>query len=246
MPHTRSMQVRRHNAHRRASTVSEEETARGGAPNDRYDDRLVTIGLGGATCSATTRLQLRRQPVHHRHDGADLHPGGQIDDVPVEHAEAARRGGAADRVGIVGAVNAIEGVAEIERHGAERVLDAAGHLLRQAPVAIAHLLGRMPVRPLGLAADRLRAGPGEALAAHGDRVVQRFGRGLDQEQLATLAVDDDAADGIGCWGTRWCAARSPRSPACRRPTATSVRSGAVGRSRPPQNGEKKFRDGRSL
>src|SRR5262245_21199941 len=55
----------------------------------------------------------------------------------------------------------------------------------------------MPVRPLGLAADRLRAGPGETLATHGDRVVQRFGCGLDQKELATLAVDDDAADGIG-------------------------------------------------
>ena len=60
----------------------------------------------------------------------------------------------------------------------------------------AHLVGRAPVRPIDGFADLLRAGPAEPLAAHGDGIAQRLGGRLDEEQLPTLVVDDNAADGV--------------------------------------------------
>ena len=69
--------------------------------------------------------RLGAQVLQHDDLGADADAVGEVDDMAVEHAEAARRGRDADRAGVVGAVDAIERVAEIERLGAERIADAA-------------------------------------------------------------------------------------------------------------------------
>ena len=59
--------------------------------------------------------------------------------MPIEHAEAARGGCATNRARVVGAVDAIEGIAKVKRLGTQRISNAPGHLLRQARVALAHL-----------------------------------------------------------------------------------------------------------
>ena len=102
--------------------------------------RRGSRGLGGArgllgrlaTCSATTFSSSGGRRCTTFTGVPTSTRLRQIDDVAVEHAEAARRGRPADRLGVVGAVDAVERVAEIQRHGAQRVLDAAGHLLGQA------------------------------------------------------------------------------------------------------------------
>src|SRR5262245_30122337 len=93
-----------------------------------------------------------------------------MQDSGIEHAETAGRLCTADRIWIIGAVDAVKAVAEIEGHGTQRILDAARHLYGQPRVALAHLGRGMPVRPSLLAADLFRACPAETLAAHTDGV----------------------------------------------------------------------------
>src|SRR4029078_6959135 len=95
----------------------------------------------------------------------------QVRDVLVEHADAARGDELADRRGLVGAVNAIDGRAEIHRPRAERIAGATGHEARQIGLTLDHLRRRMPIRPLGLAGDLLHAVPGKAVAADPNAVT---------------------------------------------------------------------------
>src|SRR5439155_14790259 len=115
----------------------------------------------------------RRATRHHHHAGADLDAIEQVGDVLVQHADATGGYELADRRGLVGAVDAVDGRAEIHRAGAERIAGAAGHEARQIGLALDHLGRRMPIRPLGLAGDLLHAGPGEAVAADADAVADR-------------------------------------------------------------------------
>src|ERR1700737_769773 len=73
----------------------------------------------------------------------------EIGDVGIDQPEATGRDGGADRIRPVGAVDAIDGGAEVERAGAERVAGAAGHEARQIGLARDHLRRRRPVRPFG-------------------------------------------------------------------------------------------------
>src|SRR5262249_20692262 len=57
----------------------------------------------------------------HHHAGADLHPRVEVGDVLIGEADAVRRYEAADGRGLVGAVDAVERIAEIERARAERI-----------------------------------------------------------------------------------------------------------------------------
>src|SRR6185436_8798568 len=102
-----------------------------------------------------------------------------MQDVGVEHAETTRRCGSTDRLRLVGAVYAIEGVSKIECHRPEWVLQATGHLDRETAVPLAHLGRWMPIGPVLLAADRLGPGPVEAFAANRDRVFVGASIGQD-------------------------------------------------------------------
>src|SRR5438067_640843 len=79
---------------------------------------------------------------------ADLHPPIQVDYVLVGKAEAARRDRLADRLRLVGAVDAEEGVAEIHGTRAEGILRSTLHVARQVGPAAEHLRRRRPGRPL--------------------------------------------------------------------------------------------------
>ena len=134
---------------------------------------------------------LRRQMLDHGHRRADRRQRRQVQHMLVHHAEAARRCRLPDGLGVVGAVDAVERVAEIERLRAERVLQAAGHLVGQARVTGDHLFRRVPVGPGLLAADHFRAGPGEALAADRDRILICLARRQDEVERPPRAIDDD-------------------------------------------------------
>ena len=79
--------------------------------------RLLAAGAHARQWRQRAR-NLRRQPLHDRHRAADLHAVGKVDDVAVQHPETSRGCRLADGLGIVGAVNAIQRVAEIDRLGA--------------------------------------------------------------------------------------------------------------------------------
>ena len=78
------------------------------------------------TTSAWSRRVGRRSPeLLHHHLRPLLHPLVEVDDVGVEHADAAGRNRLADALGLVGAVDAEQRVLvvleQIERAGAERI-----------------------------------------------------------------------------------------------------------------------------
>src|SRR5262249_60378804 len=52
---------------------------------------------------------------------------------------------------------------------------------------------RRPIRPLGLALDRLHAGPGKAFAADADAVAHRLAAAHHQVEVGVRRVDDDRA-----------------------------------------------------
>src|SRR5262249_43375825 len=106
------------------------------------------------------------QRAHHRYAGANLGQLSQVQHGAIEHAKAAGGLGLADRLYVVGAVDAVERIAEVERHGTERVLGAAGHLFGKPWVAFAHFGGRIPVGARFLSVAGFPAGPVEALWAH--------------------------------------------------------------------------------
>src|SRR5690242_14817080 len=102
---------------------------------------------------------------------ADAHAIVEIFDVVVGEPDAARRHKAADRRRLVGAVDAIDGITEIERASAERIGFAAGHEAWQVRLALDHFLWREPVRPFLHAADALGARPGETFATDADAIT---------------------------------------------------------------------------
>ena len=77
----------------------------------------------------------------------------RVDHVGIDQPEAAGRDASADRLRLIGAVDAVDRGAEIKRAGAERVARAAGHEARQIGLARDHLRRRRPVGPLRLAGD---------------------------------------------------------------------------------------------
>ena len=126
----------------------------------------------------------------HDHAGADLDAVEQVRDILVQHADAARGDELADRRGLVGAVDAIDGGAEIHRARAQRIARAAGHEARQIRLTLDHLGRRMPIRPLGLARDLLHAGPGEAVAADADAVADRAPVAQHVIEIGVRRIDD--------------------------------------------------------
>src|SRR5208337_4996437 len=97
----------------------------------------------------------------------------------------------ADRFRLVGAMDTIDGLPEIERARAQGVAWTAGHEPRQIGLAFNHFRRRPPVRPLLLARNALQAGPLEAFAAHADAVAKGPVVPLQHVKETLLRVDDD-------------------------------------------------------
>ena len=123
-------------------------------------------------CGATVGDVLSRPAGQHDHTGADLHTAVEILDVLVDQTNASRRYERADGRGLIGAVNTIQRLAEIERACAERIARSARHEPRQIRLPIDHFRRRMPIRPFRHSADPLGTVPGESIAADADAVAQ--------------------------------------------------------------------------
>src|SRR5713101_4552156 len=72
---------------------------------------------------------------------AQCHAAVEVFDILIEQANAARGDELADGRGLIGAVDAVERLAEIERAGAQRIAGPARHHPRQIGLAIDHLVG---------------------------------------------------------------------------------------------------------
>ena len=102
-------------------------------------------------------LGWRRRLRQNDRFGADLHAIVEVDHVVVGEANAAARYLLADGGWIVGAMDAIFGAAELHGARAERIAGAAGGHARQIRLTCDHFLRWIPIRPFGLARDRLHA-----------------------------------------------------------------------------------------
>src|SRR5262249_34150985 len=129
----------------------------------------------------------------HDHFAADVDAVVEVDDVLVDHADAARGDPAPDGRGSVGAVDAIDGATQIHGAGTERILWASGHEARQIGLALQHLGGRRSIRAFGPARHRLGAGPGEALTADTDAVTDRFAVAEHEVEISVRRIDDNGA-----------------------------------------------------
>src|ERR1041385_1343138 len=137
----------------------------------------------------------RTLPDHDR--GADRNALVEIAHVGVGQTEAAGRHRGADGLRLIGAVDSIHRVAEIECARAERIARTPGHPARQIRLALDHLLGRRPVRPLLLLGDLQKSLPLEAVAADADAVADRAAAGLHHIKIPLVGVDDDGAGRFG-------------------------------------------------
>src|SRR5688572_31570688 len=111
--------------------------------------------------------------------------------VLVQHPEASGRRGAADRTLVARPVNAVDGVAEVERLRSKRIDEAAGYRDGQARLALAHLRRRRPGWPGRDTADLLGSCPGKAVPSDRDRVSVGLVAGKHVVELSATGIDDD-------------------------------------------------------
>src|SRR5262245_55200486 len=137
-----------------------------------------------------SRRRCARQYYHAR---ANLDPAIEIHDVLVCQPDAARGHEGADGRGLIGAVDAVHRLPEIESARAERVGLAASHEARQIRLAYDHLLRRIPIRPLRHPRHLLHAGPSKALATDANPVAQRLAVAEHEIKVGVRRIDDDRA-----------------------------------------------------
>src|SRR5271165_844009 len=177
-----------------------------GAPASAASPRAAAAARSGVNermksleKSRASRVQSSAQPVSERHRLFDDHLRShrhaieEIGHVLVDEAEAARRYSVADRLRLVGAVNAIDGLAQIKGARAHRIAGAPGHEARQIGLALDHLRRRAPVGPFLLARYLLQARPLEAVAPDADPVAKRPVVRLYEVEEALAGIDDDRA-----------------------------------------------------
>ena len=87
-------------------------------------------------------------------------------------------------VGLVGAVNTIYHVTEVERACVQRIPFAAGHEPRW-------IFWRMPCGHLLVRADALAARPGEAFASNADAAAQCFSVTAHRIEKVMRGINDD-------------------------------------------------------
>ena len=136
--------------------------------------------------------------LQHHHDGTQADAVIEIDHVLVGHADAARRNRRADIFRLVGAVNPEQRVlaagVEIERARAHRIVRPGATKFGTPEREISR--GRMPGRPLGLAADLGDARPGHGFFADGDAVADRLAAVLHVIEIMVVGIDHDGAGGF--------------------------------------------------
>src|SRR5260370_5997301 len=129
----------------------------------------------------------------HNHLAADRGAVVEVDHVAVDEAKAAGGYRLTDGLRLIGAVNAIHSVAEVECAGAERIAGASRHETRQIGLARDHFGWRSPIWPFALAGDFQKAGPPETIAANADAVTDRPAIRLNHIEQPLGCVHDDRA-----------------------------------------------------
>src|SRR5689334_14611439 len=99
----------------------------------------------------------------------------------------------ADRGWIIGAVNAVFGVAEIQRACTQWIAGATADPTGQIRLTRHHLRRWNPVGPFGLAYDGLNSGPSETLAADADSITHGHAMAHGQIKERMRGIDDDRA-----------------------------------------------------
>src|SRR5215472_9259719 len=133
------------------------------------------------------------EPASSLHDdgGANLGPVIQVDDVLVGHTNAARRDAATELPRLVGAVDAVKRVAEIERPRTERIIRPAGHVTRQIGKPLQFTWRGRPVRPFAFGGNRADPRPSVALHANGDTIANGLAAAEHVVQPPLTGADDD-------------------------------------------------------
>src|SRR5256714_11405709 len=121
--------------------------------------------------------------------GPNSPPAIEIGHVLIGHAEASGRHRLSDRLGLVGAVDAVERRSQIHRARAERIVDAARHVARQIRPPPQHLRRRRPARPFLLRRNAVGSTPAEAVAANADAVPYRLAIAENEIEPAFSGVD---------------------------------------------------------
>ena len=144
------------------------------------------------------------------HPRTDIDAAVQVHDVPVVHADAARRNEAADRPGVVSTVDGEFAVGQHQRRGAHRIFRRAPLDIEVRRALTAQRHRRLPRRLDVFAGDPRGAKPLLARTADSDRVLARLILAGDEIEAAFLALYHDSAGlGIaGVWdllggGARW-------------------------------------------
>ena len=158
--------------------------------------------------SRRPRPPLFLQSVRRKHHDSrtDRRALVKVDHVLVDHTDATGGNARADGPRFDGAMDAVKRVLvalpEVHGAGTERIARAAGHaeaalqfthLPPQLGLALNHLFGRIPVRPLLLVVDCRRARPAEALTPYADAIAERPPATLDKIKEVILRVDNDRA-----------------------------------------------------
>ena len=130
----------------------------------------------------------------------------EVDDVLVQHPNAARGNVPADSPRLVCAMDPVKSVfvtlPKIQSTGTQRIGRAAGHTksaLQYAHLAhefgfpLNHFFGWVPVRPFLLIADCGDAGPTKTLPTYANAVANRASVSLYRIKKTILHIDDDGA-----------------------------------------------------
>ena len=129
----------------------------------------------GIESAVTSLPQFRAGAIKaNNHCGADFDAIVEIDDVVIGHANAARRGRCADGMRLVGTVDAVLGVAEIQRARAEWIGGATVHMTWQIGPALEHFRRWGPIRPFALVGDGHRTAPCKTGATNANTVLHRL------------------------------------------------------------------------
>ena len=125
------------------------------------------------------------------HFRSDRHAAVKVDDIRIGETEAAGRHGVPDRLRLVGAVNAIFRMPDVERAGTQRIAGPSGHEAGQIRLPFDHLGRRAPVRPLRLAGDPMNARPLKADPPDPDPIADGAVVALNHIKKALRRADDD-------------------------------------------------------
>src|SRR5215203_3970210 len=147
------------------------------------------------SCSLGLRSPLPAASDEHR--GPDRDALVEVENLLIQQADAAARDLLANGPGLVGAMNAEQGVAavlvEVERAGPERIVEPALLEARQVGLEAHNRGGRTPVRPDRLAANIGSSSPGVALLAHANAVANSGTVVLNEVEEALVNIDHDRA-----------------------------------------------------